>query len=187
MLVQGERGTKADVFGLIAIALQEHICGANSVGFRVNLLTKEMDRYILATSMGKCKKTFLSNGKHTAGSTSPIVAGVCSVLNLVRNGNENKVCHKLNNVTRRPVFTGFLVILLVETTDQFLENGTHAVIIQTRMAHDGFGLVFPHRIRAQVNVGGHKFLNDGTEDISVHHRVDLIAKFELIQNDLHIR
>lgn len=32
MLIQGKRGTKADVFGLIAIALQEHICGANSVG-----------------------------------------------------------------------------------------------------------------------------------------------------------
>ena len=146
-----------------------------------------MDGDILTTPVGKRKQTVLCNGKHTAGSTSSVVAGVCCVLNLVRNGNENEVCHKLNNVTRRPVFTSFLVIFFVEATDQFLENGTHAVVIQTRMAHDGFGLVLPHRIRTQVNVGGHKFLNDGTEDIGIHHRVDLIAEFELIQNDLHIR
>ena len=79
------------------------------------------------------------------------------------------------------------VLRCPEHRQMFLGQILYAVVIQTRMAHDGFGLVLPHRIRTQVNVGGHKLLNDGTEDIGIHHRVDLIAEFELIQNDLYIR
>ena len=187
MLIERKRGAKTDVLCLITVALQEHVGSANRIGFRIDFLPEEMDGYILATSTGQRKQTLLCNSEHTAGSAGSVVAGICSILNLIGHRHENEISHELNNVTRSPVFTSFLIVFFVETSDQLLEDGTHAVVIQTRMAHDGFGLILPHRIRAQVNVGGHKFLNDGTEDISIHHRVNLIAKFELIQNDLHIR
>ena len=70
--------------------------------------------------------------------TSSIVASVCCILDLICNWHENKVSHKLDNITGSPVFSGFLVIFLVEFTDKFLKDRSHAVVIQSRQADNVF-------------------------------------------------
>ena len=145
-----------------------------------------MDRNIFAAPCRQCHKPILCNGEHTTRSAGPIIAGVSSVLDLIRNRHKDKVCHQLNNITGRPVFAGFLVVLLVELTDQFLENRTHAVVVQTGMLENGLFFVFVHRVRTEVNIRRYKFFNDCTEDICLDHSVDLIAELELLQDLLYI-
>ena len=175
------------MFCLVAVTLEQHIRLANGIGFRVDLLPKKVDRNIFAALCRQCHKPILCNGEHTTRSAGPIIAGVSSVLDLIRNRHKDKVSHQFNNITGRPVFAGFLIVLLVELTDQFLENRTHAVVVQTGMLEDGPFFVFVHRVWAEVDVRRYKFFNDCTEDICLDHGVNLIAELELLQNLLHIR
>lgn len=78
------------------------------------------------------------------------------------------------------MFSGFLVILLIEFTDQLLEDGTHAVVIKAGMLEYGLCLVLINRIRAQVNIRRRELPNDCAKYIRVHHRVDLVTELELI-------
>ena len=84
------------------------------------------------------------------------------------------------------MFAGFLVVLLVELADKLLENRTHAVVIQSRMLHDGLCIILVDGIRREVDIRGDELLNDCTEDVCVNHGVNLIAELELLQNLLHI-
>ena len=85
------------------------------------------------------------------------------------------------------MFAGFLVVLLVELTDQFLENRTHAVVVQTGMLENGLFFVFVHRVRTEVNIRRYKFFNNCAENVCLDHGIDLITELELLQNLLHIR
>ena len=84
------------------------------------------------------------------------------------------------------MFSGFLVIFFIKFPNQLLKNSTHAVVIKTRVLEDRLRVVLVNRIRTQVNVRGCKLFNDCTENIRIHHRINLISEFELIQNHLHI-
>ena len=110
-----------------------------------------------------------------------------SVFDLVRNWHKHEICHELDYITRCPVFSGFLVILFIEFSDQLLKDSTHAVIIKAGMFENGLSRIFINRIRAQIDIGRSKFLNHRTKDICVHHRIDLVTEFELIQNHLNVR
>ena len=145
-----------------------------------------MDRNIFAAPCRQCHKPILCNGEHTTRSAGPIIAGVSSVLDLIRNWHKDKVCHQLNNITGRPVFAGFLVVLLVELTDQFLKNRTHTMVVQTRMLENGLFFILVHWVRTEVDVRRYKFFNDCAEDVCLDHSVDLIAELELLQDLLHI-
>ena len=142
---------------------------------------------MFAVPCRQCRQAILRNSEYTACSAGPVIAGISSVLDLICNRHKDKVCHQLNNITGRPVFAGFLVIFLVELTDQFLENRTHTVVVQTGMLENGLFLILVHRIRAEVDVRRYKFFNDCAENVCLDHGVDLIAELELLQNLLHIR
>ena len=175
------------MFCLVAVALEQHIRLANGIGFRVDLLPKKVDRNIFAAPCCQCYKPILRNGEHTARSAGSVIAGVSSVLDLIRNRHKDKVGHQFHNITGRPVFAGFLVVLLVELTDQFLENRTHAVVVQAGMLEDGFLFILINRIGTEVNIRGHELFNHRTENVRLNHGIDLIAELELLQNLLYIR
>ena len=175
------------MFCLVAVTLEQHIRLANGIGFRVDLLPKKVDRNIFAAPCRQCHKPILCNGEHTTRSAGPIIAGVSSVLDLIRNRHKDKVSHQFNNITGRPVFAGFLIVFLVELTDQFLENRTHAVVVQTGMLEDGPFFILVYRVWAEVNIRGYKFFNNCAENVCLDHGIDLITELELLQNLLHIR
>ena len=65
-------------------------------------------------------------------------------------GLKHQLGHEFDGVAWRPVFTGFLVIFLVETTYEVLEDCAHGVVVQ-------FGqfdrvVVVLDRVRAEVDV-----------------------------------
>ena len=175
------------MFCLVAVTLEQHIRLANGIGFRVDLLPKKVDRNIFAALCRQCHKPILCNGEHTTRSAGPIIAGVSSVLDLIGNWHKDKVCHQFNNITGRPVFAGLLIVFLVELTNQFLKNRTHAVVVQTRMLENCLFFVLIHRVRTEVNVRRYKFFNNCAENVCLDHGIDLITELELLQNLLHIR
>lgn len=106
----------------------------------------EMDRHLLAVRLGERGQTLLCDREHTARTARAVAAGAAGagrVLDLVRDGREDHVAHQLHHIARRPVFAR----LLIEATNQLLENRPHAVIIETGLTrtvfassfHTGFG------------------------------------------------
>ena len=175
------------VFGFFSVALQKHVCGANRISLRVYLLSEEMYGHFLSALTGKLQQTLLRHREHTAGSASSVVTGIRGVLYLVGNGQKHKVSHEFDNVARRPVFTGFFIVLFVELANQFLKNRSHTVIVKPGMLENGLFGVLVNRIRTQVDIRRSELLDDRTKDIRVHHRVDLVAELELFQYHLDIR
>ena len=85
------------------------------------------------------------------------------------------------------MFAGFLVVLLIEFTDEFLKDGAHTVIIEARMLEDRLFRIFINRLRTQIDIGRCELLNDCTKNIRVHQRANLVTELELIQYHLYIR
>ena len=146
-----------------------------------------MNRYILSILPGNRQKPVLRDSKHTACPAGAIITGIGGVLDLIRNRHKDKICHQFNDISGRPVFACLLVVFLIELADQFLKNRTHAVIIQSRMLHQSLSIVLINWLRREVNIRRNKFLNHRPQNIRLDHRVNLIAKLELLQNLLHIR
>ncbi len=124
------------MFRFFAVTFQQHIRSTDSISLRIDFLPEQMDSDFFAASLSQRQKSVLSNGEHTTRTAGSVIAGVGSVLDLVCNWHKHKVSHELDNITRCPVFSGFLVVLLIKLTDQFLKDGTHAMIIKAGMLKD---------------------------------------------------
>ena len=77
------------------------------------------------------------------------------------------------------MLSGFFVVLLVEASDQFLENGTHSVVVE------GGQLLVTIRVvdwsGTQVDGWVEKLLNQEAENVRLNKCGDLVAEFELIE------
>ena len=178
MLIAGQRGAVGDVHGLLAVALEHHVRLGDGVGFGLDFLSEQMDGYLLAVFHSNPVQPILRHCQHTARAACTIIAGIGGILDLIRNGRKHKVCHQFHNVTGRPVLTGFLIVCLVETTDKFLEDRTHGMVIQTRKV--------AVLLRAEIDVFADELLDNRAENIGFDHGVHLIAELELVQNLLHV-
>ena len=78
---------------LIAISFKQHISFADSIGFRVDFLTEQVNGYLFPASFRKGQKSVLRNGEHTARATGSVIAGIGGIFNLVSNRHKDKVCH----------------------------------------------------------------------------------------------
>ena len=107
-----------------------------------------MDSDFFTASLGQRQKSVLCNGEHTTSTAGSVITGIGSVFDFIGNRYEHKVGHELDNITRRPVFSGFLVIFFVKLPNQLLKNGTHAVVIKAGMFENCLFLIFVNRIRA---------------------------------------
>ena len=126
----------------------------------------------------------MSNRQHAACPACTIVASIGSILDLSGNRHKDEVGHQFDGVARREVLSGFLVVFLVESPDQLLENHAHGVVVQPRQTNRA--IIIQNRIRAEVDGGRNKLLNDRAEDVGIDHSADLIPEFELVQNLLHV-
>ena len=179
MLIAGQRGAVGDVHGLLAVALEHHVCLGDGVGFGLDFLPEQVDGHLLAVLRGDPVQPILRHRQHTARAACTVITGIGGVLDLIRDGRKHKVSHQLHNVAGRPVLTGFLIVGLVEAAHKLLEDGAHSMVVQTGE--------IAARLRAEVNVLADKLLDDRAENIGFDHRVDLVSKLELVQNFLHVR
>jgi hypothetical protein len=59
-------------------------------------------------------------------------------------GQENKIRHETDRITRSPVLTGIFDILLIEAAHKLLEHRAHGVIVQAGQ--------IPNGMRAEIDV-----------------------------------
>ena len=82
------------------------------------------------------------------------------------------------------MLSSLLVVLLVETSHQFLEDRAHAMVVEAGMP-DGTVGVF-HRVGAQVDVGGRQLLDQGAQGVGPGEPRNLVAELEVLKDILHI-
>ena len=94
-----------------------------------------MDGHFLAVVVCQLYEGFFRDCQHAARAAGTVINKIGARLNLVRDRHENQVRHQFHHVTRSEVLSGLLVVLFVEPPDQFLENCSHGVVVETRQAH----------------------------------------------------
>jgi hypothetical protein len=90
---------------------------------------------------------------HTGLAYRPYVAGLASGgigpraarLDLVGDRKEDQLRHHPNDIARRSVLTSFLVVLLVEPADQFLEYRSHAMVVEAGDVQRDISVPAQHR------------------------------------------
>ena len=102
----------------------------------------------------------------------------------VGNGQEDQLRHELHGVAWRPVLAGFLVVLLVEAADQFLEDGAHAVVVESGVLDRTVAV--EDRVGAQVDVRRDELLDEGAERVGLGESRDLVTELELLEDVLHV-
>ena len=94
-------------------------------------------------------------------------------------GRKTSPGHQLHSVPWRPVLPRLLVVLLVEAPDQFLEDRTHAVVVQAGMPNRTVGVLY--RVGTQVDFRRGQFLDQCAKGIGLGKLWDLIAKLEVLK------
>ena len=72
----------------------------------------------------------LGYGQHSSSAAGAVVKQVGAGLDLVRNRKKDQPGHQSHSIARCPVLARFLVVLFVESPDQFLKDRAHAVVIK---------------------------------------------------------
>ena len=66
-------GAADDVVGVFPFALEQHVCLADGVGLRVDLLSIEQAPHLLPTFAGDGCKCLIGHGEHAAGAAGAVV------------------------------------------------------------------------------------------------------------------
>ena len=135
--------------------LENEVGLADGVGFRVDLLAIQMDRNLLAVFGGESGERLLSDGQHAAGAAGAVVHEIGTRFDLVGNRYENQPRHEPYDVTWGEVLAGFLVVLLVETADQFFEHSAHSVVVKRLQTHGSVSV--QHRFWLRLIEGSRNF------------------------------
>ena len=143
-----------------------------------------MGGYRLALLPGNLLKHGLRHGEHPAGAAGAVVEQVSGGLDPVGNGEEHQFRHKGHGVPGGEVLPRLLVVLLVETPDQLLEDRAHAVVVQAGMAHRAVGI--HHGIRAQIDGGGGELLDQGPQGVGFGEAGELVAELEVVEDILNV-
>ena len=82
------------------------------------------------------------------------------------------------------MLTRFFVVLLVESTDQFLKHRAHAVVVQRRQLYATVGIL--HRQRREINFRVEEIFDQVAKNVRIHQLLDLVAEVELGEDFLHV-
>ena len=174
------------VVGGVALAFEQQVGFADRVGLSVDLLAELVDRYLLAAIFCNLIQDLLAHRQHAAGAAGPVVDQVGAVGDLVGNRQEDQVGHELHPASRGvKCLSRFLVVLLVEASDQLLEDGPHRVVVEAGLADRA--VVAENWIGAQVDLGGGEFLYQRAERVRPREPRDLVAEFEVVEDVLDVR
>jgi hypothetical protein len=122
--------------------------------------------------------------QHPARSAGAVVDQVGPGFDLIGDGQKDEPRHQLDGIARRPVLAGLLIVLLVEATDQLLEDRAHRVVVEARVLHRAVAVL--HRVRAQVDGRAEELFNQGAERVGLGEARDLVAELEVVEDLLHV-
>ena len=157
--VRGEGGAVPDVGRFVALSLEDEIGLADGVGLRVDLLSVEVDRRVLAPFAGELHQGLLGHSKHPAGAAGAVVDEVGPGLDLIGDRHEDEMGHQPHDVARGEVLAGLLVVFLIEAPDELLEDRAHPVVVQTYQTYGAVAV--QDGARAEVDRAVQEFLQKG--------------------------
>jgi hypothetical protein len=82
------------------------------------------------------------------------------------------------------VFAGFLVVLLVELSNELLEDRAHGVVVHAGMFHGAVGV--QDRTGAEIDFGIEKLADERAEGVRLRERGELVAEFEIFKDVLNV-
>ena len=113
-----------------------------------------------------------ADGEHAARAAGAVVEQVGAGLDLGLDGQEHEVGHQPNGIARRPVLAGFLVVVLVELADQFLEDRAHRVVVDA--------------CRGEVDVGIEELVDQRADGVGLGEGGELVAELEVLEDVLDV-
>ena len=174
-----------DIVGRVPLPLQQEVGLADGVGLGVDLLSVQVRGDLLAALGSQPLQSLLGNRQHAPRAASAVVEQVGSRFDVAGDGQEYEVRHEPHDIPRSPVLARFLVVFLVESPDQFLEDRAHAVVVQARLPDRAIAV--HHRIGAQVDIRRGKFLDQGSESVRLGQPPNLVAELEVVEYVLDVR
>src|SRR5213594_2876053 len=162
---RGMFGTTDDVVRRVAFALEQKVGLTDRVGLGVDLLSVEMRGYLFAGFRGELLERFFGNSQHAARSAGSVVEQVRAGFDLVRDRKQDQLRHQPDDGAWRPVLAGLLIVLFVETPDQLLEDGPHAVIVEAVMIDRAVSVL--HGIRSEIDVRRKKLLDQSPQRVGL--------------------
>ena len=163
---------------------RQEVSLADGVGFGVDLLAEEVGRDVLAVLGRELPQGVLGHRQHAAGAAGAVVEQVGAGLELAGHGQEDELRHQPHGVAGRPVLARLLVVLLVEATDQLLEDRAHAVVVEAGMPDRAVGVL--HRDGAEVDVGRGELLDQRAQRVGLREPRYLVAELEALEDVLHV-
>ena len=165
-------GTADDVVGRVAFAFEQQVGLANGVSLSVDFLAVQVRRHLLAVLRGELLKCLLGYRQHAARAARTVVEQVGAGLDLVGDRQQDQLRHQLHGVSRCPVLAGFFVGLFVEAADQLLEDGSHAMVVET--------------VRAQIDIRESELLDQRSERVCLRETRNLVAELKVVEDVLHV-
>ena len=87
-------------------------------------------------------------------------------------GQEDEFGHEVHGIAWGPVFAGFLVVFLVKAAHQFLEDGAHAMVVDT--------------VWGEVDFGVEKLADQRPEGVCLGKGRELVAELKVLDDIQHI-
>ena len=150
-------GTANDMVGGLTLALHQHVGLADGVGLGINLLAEQIGLDLFTMRCGQPKQRLFRKCQHAPGPGSAVIKLIGTGLYPVCDGEKDQVGHQLDRVTRGPVLSGLLVVVFVEFTDQFLEDGAHGMVVHSRELDRP--VIVQYRVRTKVYIRIHEFFD----------------------------
>ena len=166
------------------LAFQEQVGLADSVGFRVDLLTVQVGGDVQLPGLCDVIQGLLCDREHPSGPDRSVVEDVGVGLDVVLDGEKHQLGHQLHGIAGSPVFAGLLVVLLVEPADQVLEYGSHGVVVEPWDPHRV--VLVENRVGAEIHCRGQEPLNQCVEHTAAGEPGGLVPELELLEDILDV-
>ena len=177
-------GAADDVLIDVPFLLEEHVGLADRVGLVVDVLPVEVGRDLFLALVCYALEGLLRYGQHPAGPDGAVVEQIGAGLDALPDGLEDQLGHELHRVSGCPVLAGLLVVLLVETAHQVLEDRPHGVVVQPGEPHRP--VLVQDRFGAEIDLRVEEAGDDVAQGVSVGESAYLVAELELLQDVLDV-
>jgi hypothetical protein len=158
--------------GVLALAFEQHVGLADGVGLGVDLLTVEVAGDLKSSFLRNSCERLLGDGQHAAGAAGAVVEQVTTGFELVLYRQQDKVRHQPHGVAWRPVLARFLVVLLIEFADEFLEHRAHRVVVDAGWR--------------EVDLGVDELADERAKCVGLRECRELVAKCEIVEDVLNV-
>jgi len=179
-LVIGECRSEPDIIGFVAFAFEQQVRLTYGVGLWVDFLTIEMNGDLLAVVARHLGQNLIRNCQHSSRSTGAVIYKVGARFDMIGDGPKNEFCHQAHDFTRRKVLPSFLIIVLVELSNQLLKDVTHIVIAETSLTL--IALPVQDGDWTQVDVRGNELLDEMVKRVCVVKLFKLVTEIKLLNN-----